>query len=546
MKKKLFSIWIAATGLIMTQGCKDSNLDYEVGRLEISPTKQSRYVEGFPLWKFIDYGDEHSPISNPTSVDIEFPHGRILQQGNEYGFIDASQENLPYRIDHNFIHTDAQDIATSENSYWYVKGDDVLYQESRPNNSNSEVIEQLTQWSLIDSEFTEVAVETEGTVVWLLDNRHNRLYRFNPEQDKLWPYFSLPESLNFTDLSIIENTITLTYQFENDFYMTRFAISDPISMGGSDSIPYGHFFEFVNLTEESTWHISGFDGKQINDASYMPDGRLIISLDQPSENLYIIADEGANAGDGPVPVTSELILLEELPLPNSIRQPSGLSLRPDGNWYLVTDQAEVFVLNSDFSEVIHSGQLEFANIGCNQGCTEGISSIDSDNFYVITDAKVIAEFGTNSQGFTNKAQYSLPFNNNVSFAGINLDRLTGETYLVNDSNDPSETDILYTLDSNNQFEILEEQAIYRNDIANINSFDAKGVFHYESKIYVLSERFTQLLQLNQQGEIEHTFEFSHEDIASPSDLVISNNKIYIIGDHEDGQPTPPVTIYQLP
>lgn len=529
--------------MVALQGCKNNDFAYEVGELSLTPTKEKRYVEGFPIWKFIDYADGQLPIQYATSLDVTFPEVFVLQQGIEYGQISAAEENLPYQADNEFAFLNAEDIARGETSYWIVRGDDTLYKKPLSNDSS---FYHHNQWQLNQAKFTEVAVEADTNIVWLLDSNKNRLYRFNPENENLWPYYSLPASLAITDIALLDNTITLTYQADDEFYMTRFTMGDPRTIEASNSNQLNLVFESVELSEDSAWYISGFDGKTLTDASYIPDGRLMVSFDSPTENLYLIVDEDANIGDGPIEVTGDLELINESPLPNAIRQPSGLSPRSDGTWYMVTDQAEVFILSADFSQVIHSGQLNFNTIGCNQGCTEGITTIDDDNFYVITDAGVVAKFSLASQGFTNLEEYSLPLEDSLSFSGMTLDQTTNHTYLVNDSANAEETDSLFTLDSSSQFNLVESYTISREGVEDIWSYDAQGVYYHEDKIYVVSERFTQLLQINMQGEIEHVYEFSHEDIASPSDLSIQDDKIYIIGDHEDDQPVPPVRVYQLP
>lgn len=62
---------------------------------------------------------------------------------------------------------------------------------------------------------------------------------------------------------------------------------------------------------------------------------------------------------------------------------------------------------------------------------------------------------------------------------------------------------------------------------------------------MLSEKYTKVIQINLVGEIIAVFYLDYEDVTDPSDLAIRNGQVYILGDHENEEPVPPVSVFNI-
>lgn len=78
---------------------------------------------------------------------------------------------------------------------------------------------------------------------------------------------------------------------------------------------------------------------------------------------------------GPLTLTNTLQPPQEITLPDSVQQPSGIQHR-GGTVYLATDQVELFILIGDFSAVTKRQELASGLLINKQGKLESIECVD--------------------------------------------------------------------------------------------------------------------------------------------------------------------------
>jgi|GEM_PF-1745055 len=519
-RKKLFSIMLAAGVL---SACYDTRL----ASLKLDlPDNGQTLEEDFPIGKYIGYADNVEPLNSITAVDVNGPALSVLQTGVSLGVVDTTTQSLDYTaaVSVPDAHLQALDFDQSDEAVWVVNGDDQLVQNA-PDGT------PLNYWiAPFESELTEVAIDEAQQIVWAYDNKGHALLKFDIETEQ-WVYIQLFGEVIIKGIAINDEQVILLGEQD-----TQHALIALEAKNGAFTVVDG-------------WNITGFpQGTEFNDVSFAPDGRALVSTSSPEDNLFLIVDKNRLSGEGPIADEASLALVRTIALPPSIKQPSGI-YSPDGNqWLINTDQAEIILLDSDFALTTQT-TLAFETVDCNQGCTEGITGSIASAL-VITDAGVVGKFDADPNGYSLTQEYTLDFRNQegelFDYAGIGYDALTQQYYLISDSNDADAVDELFVLDSD--FKLVSRHAItYPGETdGSINEYDAQGVQFYQGSVYFVSQAFTKFVKMNLSGGIEAVYDIDATDIAEPSDFAINNDLIYMIGDHEDDQPVPPISVYQLP
>ena len=521
-------------GSVLLSGCggdnnnSSSNNSTTLPPLEFVHQPDHLYKEGFPLWRFARL-DGNDSLSHITSIDIEYPHAMILQKGMAFGSIDAEQADLPYTASaaSHILHAD--DIDQGENEIWSVEGDENIYLNQITANSDDYTLTKTYQYR--GATFSEIAFAEGKNQLWLYDQEAHRLGSLtltdDNEADK-WNFYPLEDGIKLVDLSIVDGNLIVAYHYNNGLYTNIFEHSED------------------NLIYDESWQIIGYEEKMATDISLLPDGAILVAFEGDEENLYVVDREEEEPSTSPIEPSTILELDSQFAWNSAIAQPSGITPRSDGSWFVLTDQREVFIVSPDFSTIIHEGELAFADIPCIQGCTEGIAPLDDNHFFVITDSGVVGHFSVQTEGYAREAQYTLNVDDGDTFSGITLNQEQGYAYLVTNDSDENTQDKLYVFDSNNGFSQISQTVLSTDDDANIFAYNAEGIYYHNDQLFVVSEEFTQVLVLDLQGEVEYTLDFTQEQINAPSDIAILNDRIYIPGDHEDGEPTPDLHSYILP
>ncbi|GLR72152.1 hypothetical protein [Agaribacter marinus] len=531
MKKSLLAV--AITSAFIMVGCgsssdKNTILPNESDTPELNLALEQidkSMVEDFPLAKFVKYDFEFQRLDNIDAIQFSPPFLNVLQHKQTFGAIDAGESELPYLLieDTPSNHLDALDFVAFDDSYWSVKGDEGVFSFALDGSS-------IREFSNANAEFTEITKEDATDTAWLYDKNNTMLVALNTSTGE-FSKTKLKGLDSVTGLHVNNKVLTMLVNKDNESAIVQIDTSDSQ-------------FSLID-----GWHIEGFDTDGIfNDITIFGDGRLIVSIDSMSENLYVLADKEELLGVGPIEDSVSLEVSDTIALPEVILQPSGIHAADDGKWLVITDQAEAYVLGEDFS-LENSTKLSFDSINCNQGCTEAIIG-DSTQYYAITDAGLVGRFELANGEYNLAQEYELDITSSEGdtyiYAGLTQNKMTGEYYLIPDDNSPDTEDELLVLD--NEFSLLSRHDItFASEVdGSIHQYDAQGVEYYDGAIYVLSQQFTKVLKLNLNGEILSVFDIDPEDVSEPSDFTIINDLIYVVGDHEDDQPAPPITVYGLP
>lgn len=489
------------------------------------PQDDAAMVEDFPLSLYLTYPDGASTITNVSSIDISWPTFYVHQSNIEHGYIDGASDELFYYtvpIDDSAVIA-ADDIERQEHLFWYVVGDDNLYQLNSQTAAKQE-------WSLTtDAQFTELAINEEGANhIWLYDKANHQIVHFNSTTDNASPY-ALDEDIAINGLAIADDNLAILASNNSGQMVLRFQVDG------------------TQLTQQGAWYLEGFENTVINDLAIMPDGQIAVSNENTENNITLVSDKSELIGNGPIEDNGQLELIDQVALDSAIKQPSGISALEDGSWVLITDQAEMFALDAQFN-VVETLDLEFDSIFCNQGCTEAVVA-QTDRFYALTDSGLVGQFDKEAGSYQLSHEHQINVVNNegeaYQFAGMGIDRQAGEFYLVTSQNDEDAVDELVVLNSDFSTKSRVKITYNGETEGSIYSYDAQGVQYYEGFVYVISELYTKLLKINLTGEIVAVYDLDHEQIAAPSDFAIKDGLIYIIGDHENDEPVPPISAYEI-
>lgn len=491
----------------------------------VLPEQDSMLVEDFPIALYVTYPEGVESMDTITSLDINWPHVDIHQAGKSYGFIDTDSEELNFHETphNNSDATHAVDLERQENLLWYVSESNLVSQYNRDS-------EETTSWQPSnDAQYTELAINEEGTSeLWLYDQKNHFLSHFNIDSTTL-TNFTLAADISILGLAISEENLLL------------------LGHDGTQNMVFHFTVEGLELSQKGAWTLTGFEGQEFSDLSLLPDGRIAVSTTASEANLFVVVDRNELLGDGPIEDSGALDLVATFDLPGSIKQPSGISPVSDGSWLVVTDQAEMYALNDDFT-LDHSFNINFDSLECNQGCTEAIVSV-GDDFYVLADSGLVGHFTKSNDSYQLVNEYELDEKDQTgsryNYSGLGYNPITGEFYLIPSQNGEDQQDILLTLDA--QFNITSKVNIFYSGETegSINEFDAQGIYYQNDYLWVISEKYTKVIKLSLQGEIHAVFDLSEEDVEVPSDIVIKNGLVYIIGDHENDEPVPPVSVFEV-
>ncbi|TQV87446.1 hypothetical protein FLL46_12395 [Aliikangiella coralliicola] len=406
---------------------------------------------------------------------------------------------------------------------WYVKGDDQIYFKA-----DSGCSEQ--SFNFPNRNLTEIHWDSENLALWAFDQIAGDLLRLNwsGELEQIHNLTQNNQQIQINGLSSYDGNLWLLTDEAPGQFVYELSTSD-------------------DLATQRSWKIELAGETDYTDIQVFDKYSAFISRSSDSDATIIqVKDKSAYTGDGPLSNTGQLSMLNTHDLPDEIRQPSGIYPRLDGGWWVATDQAEVFELTADFSEIRARVKLEFEDIVCNQGCIEMVVSTDGSSFYAISDSKQVVHYQQYGSDYQKAAEFSLEISPDQDFAGIAYNPDSENFYMVNNSVDEFEQDTLYVLDKNWQVQQQFPLSFNGNIIEEANEYNAEGIAYSNNKLYLLSAAFTEILVLSTEGAIEQVIDFSQDPISEPSDLSVIDNQLWMIGDNERNEPTAPVAVFSLP
>ncbi|ESP92092.1 MULTISPECIES: hypothetical protein [Pseudoalteromonas] len=493
-------------------------------RLEV-PEQDEIMVEDFPIAQYVTYPDDQQNIDSISSIDVNWPKINVHQAGKEYGYIDVDASELFYYASplNSSIANAATDLERHDDLVWFVTGSSTLHRLNLTDNTSH-------HWLLIDSdEFTEVAIdESNPNYIWMYDQTQHALTYFNASTDVATKFMLLGE-FTIAGLALADDQLIVLAHDHGDYMVMAYQAQG------------------AEVEHIASWHLAGFEGKEFNDIALAPDGRVVLSTPDVENNIYLVADKSELIGDGPIEDTAILEVVQRYELDEAIAQPSGIWPNQDQSWTLITDQAEVFHLDRDF-KLLERHEIDFNSVNCNQGCTEAI--VGADNvFFALADGGLVGQFNRVGERYVLHQEFQIEVTDEqgalYSYSGLGHDATSGDFYVVPDQNGEEQADILIVLDG--EFNVKAKYPItYSGDTqGSIYQFDAQGVHFNNGFVYVVSEQFTKVLKLNLEGEIVAVIDLDEEDVMEPSDIAIRDGHVYIVGDHENGDPVPPITAFKV-
>lgn len=491
----------------------------------VMPETGASMVEDFPLAIYVTYPEGEKPVEAITSIDVNWPKVDIHQASTEYGFIDGDSAELFYHstVQDSNDAMNATDLERQQDKLWFVASDNTLNQYDR-------AADQSTAWTLgDDAVFTELAIDEEGNEhIWLYNQAEHQLTHFN---------------------SVTEQSTS--YSLTNDIAVNGIAISEDnfllLAAADGQAMVMHYLVDGNTLTHTNSWYLEGFGTSEFNDIGLMPDGRIAVATTDAKENIFLVMDKSELIGAGPIEDTGELALAKQYPLSAEIVQPSGIWSMHDGSWMIITDQAEMFTLDSEFNTQARV-KIEFDSINCNQGCTEAIVG-GVDEFFALTDNGLVGQFNQDNGSYQLTQEHQITVSNDEGdsyrYSGLGKNEASGEYFLVPDQGGEDDKDVLIIL--NSDFTLKEKHVITFPDEVDgsIFEYDAQGVQYDAGYVYVLSEKYTKVIKINLSGEIIAVFDLDNADVSDPSDLAIRDGQIYILGDHENEEPVPPVSVFDI-
>lgn len=491
----------------------------------VMPAHDAMMQEDFPIARHLTYMAGEQPIDSITSIDINWPAFDVYQANKELGYINGMSNELFYSAYQGFSAEieAAEDLEKQAQQLWFVNGNNRLNKLDQSNN-------QLSSWALhTNATLTELAIDEEDTAnIWLYNRNDHQLIHFNANTEQSTPY-TLTADININGLSLVNGHLFILGEKTTEQIIFQYQVDN-------------HTANHIN-----SWYITGFDHDTFNDISVMPDDRIALSTTGIEANIYLVADRAAFLGDGPIADHGELDLVEQHALSDIINQPSGLWPTDNNGWLIITDQAEMFALDENY-QITNSTRLTFDSINCNQGCTEAIVGSEAE-FFALTDSGLVGQFTYIDDTYVLTQEHQINVLNedgeSYRYSGLSKNNETNEYYLVSDQNGANNEDVLIIL--NSDFSLKDQHTIHFNGetAGSIFEYDAQGVYYYDNHVYTVSELYTKVLKINLTGEIVAVIDLDHEDVEIPSDIAIKNGQIYLTGDHENDEPTPPVSVFEM-
>lgn len=274
------------------------------------------------------------------------------------------------------------------------------------------------------------------------------------------------------------------------------------------------------------------------------DGTLIVT-GSDSNNEPILAaynvqnDEEINPDPsaGPATLTRLLQPTATISLPAEVVQPSGIAYDVLSDSLLVnTDQAEFFALSPDLVDIRYSFDVP----GFTQGAIEDIHMIGPGRAAVVSESASYVPFEFDGTTWNARELVQVDgVDEEVSAIGHN--EMTNQLAFIAESG-PGKTLISTTLAGAPVQDIaIDTRAV---GIDNLDDYTVAGITYHDGLFYVLSEQYSTVFTMTTAGVV--TAAYGLDDAVEPTGLTVFDGSLWVVFDHEDSEPTPPVARYPLP
>lgn len=240
---------------------------------------------------------------------------------------------------------------------------------------------------------------------------------------------------------------------------------------------------------------------------------------------------------GPATLVSTLTATERLPVPDGLTQPSGIAYDGETASMLVnTDQGEFFALSPDLADVRFSLDVS----GFDQGNIEDVHVTGPGRAaMVVEDASYIpfSHDGTTWAAGERVAVDAL----DAKVSAIGFDEASGQLVFIPEDG-PDKSLVVTTLEGAFVEEVdIDATAVGLEDL---DDYTVAGISHHDGLFHVLSEQYSTVFTMTPEGEV--TAALGLADVEEPSGLTVHDGSIWVVLDHEDSEPAPPVVRYPLP
>ena len=263
------------------------------------------------------------------------------------------------------------------------------------------------------------------------------------------------------------------------------------------------------------------------------DGMAVLAAYDLSNGEEIDPDPAA----GPATLNATLRSTERVALPDGLAQPSGIAYdgRTD-SLVFSTDQAEFFALSPDLAEI----RFGFDIPGFNQGAVEDIVVTGPGRALVVTEDADYVPFDHDGSAWTAGDIVTVD-GVDEEVSAIGFDTATGQLVYLPESG-PGKSLLVVAPTGELVQEIEIDTAAV--GLENLDDYTVAGIAHADGTFYVLSERYSTVFTMTPDGTV--TGAYGLEDAAEASGITVFDGSLWVVFDHEDSQPVPPVARFPLP
>lgn len=240
---------------------------------------------------------------------------------------------------------------------------------------------------------------------------------------------------------------------------------------------------------------------------------------------------------GPAQLASVLVPESTIELPDSIKQPSGIAYDPmSDSIVLNTDQAEFYALAPDLSAIRYSFDVP----GFSQGAVEDVQVVGPGDALVVAESGDMVPFTFDGTTWS-PGPLVTAVAVDVEVSAIGHDPVSDELIYI--AGTGPEKELIVTTRSGEFVERrkIDTQAI---GIDNLDEYTVAGISYSEGVFYVLSEQYSRVFTMTPAGIVTGAYGLS--DAVEPTGITVHDNLLWVVFDHEDSAPTPPMARYLLP
>ena len=251
----------------------------------------------------------------------------------------------------------------------------------------------------------------------------------------------------------------------------------------------------------------------------------------------------ADPRDGPIQLSEYRVAEAAFQLPDSIEQPSGISFVEGVDRFMVaTDQAELFVLDSDLSTVRSRTVLSRQLLIARQGSVEATTALDADRAVVAGESSTLELWRWSADGnWYRDAEIELSgFDGEPEFSGVAYNHDADEYFLATDEDFAvlvieANGAVLRTIDLGDDLDLKAGR--------DLSEFTISGLDYADGRLYVVTEAFNTIFVVDPTAGVERAIGI--EGGGQLSAISIANGRAYMPVDHNWNEERPMLFVADL-